>query len=124
MYLVYDINGVLAYLRRDAHLVNQRTDIIHRVIRRGIELVDIKRPLLIEGLTRLALITSVVAVLGIQTVNSLCEDTCASGFTHSSRTAKQVCMRQMVLTYRILKSCRQGLLPHDGLECLRSVFPR
>ena len=65
MYLVYDINGVLAYLRRDAHLVNQRTDIIHRVIRRGIELVDIKRPLLIEGLTRLALITSVVAVLGI-----------------------------------------------------------
>ena len=29
VHLVDDINGILAYLRRDAHLVNQRADVLY-----------------------------------------------------------------------------------------------
>ena len=34
--LVDDINRVLAYLRRDTHLVDERADIVHRVVRRRV----------------------------------------------------------------------------------------
>jgi len=74
--------------------------------------VDIKRPLLIEGLTRLALVTCVKAVLGIQAVDGFCEDTCAGGLTYSSRPAEEVRMRQPVLTNGVLQGLRERLLPH------------
>ena len=103
MYLVDDINGVLTDLRRNTHLINERTDVLNRVVRRRIEFVDVKRTLLVKGLATLALVTCIKTVLRVKTVDGLSEDTGASGLTYSTRTAKQVRMRQMILANRVLQ---------------------
>lgn len=124
MYLIDDIHGVLTDLRRDTHLVDERTDVLDGVIRRRIQFVNIKRPLLVEGLTTLALIAGIVTVLRVKTVNGLCEDTCAGGLTYSSRSAEQIRMRQSVLTNGVLQGLRERLLTHYRLKSLRSVLSR
>ena len=48
MHLVDDIYAVLTNLWWDTHLVNQRTDVFHRVVGRCVQLVDIKRTLFVE----------------------------------------------------------------------------
>lgn len=93
MYLVYDINGVFTYLRRYTHLVYQRTDVFHRVVRRGVELVDVERPLLVEGSTRLALVARVVRGGWVQTVDGLGEDARTGRLTYTAGTAEQVRVR-------------------------------
>ena len=112
MYLVDDIDGVLTDLRRDTHLVDEVADVLHGVIRCRIQLVNVKRPLLIEGLTRLAFVAGIKTVLRIQAVNGLGEDTRTSGLTYSTRTAEEVRMSQTVLTNRVLQGLRQGLLTY------------
>ena len=124
MYLIDDIDGVFAYLRRDAHLVNQRTDILHGVVRRRVQFVDIERPLLVERLARFALVARVVAVERIETVDGLRENTGAGGLPHSTRTAEEVRMRQMVLTNRVLQRLRERLLAYHRFEGLRPVLTR
>ena len=104
VYLINDIDGVLAYLRRYTHLVDERTDIFHGVVARRIEFVYIKRPLLVERLAGLALVASVMPVLRIETVDCLREDTRTSGLPHSTRSAEQIRVRQMILTNGILQS--------------------
>ena len=124
MHLVDNIDGVLAYLRRYSHLVNQRTDILDRVIGSGIEFVDIERPLLIEGLATLALIAGVKSVLRVKTVNGFRENTRTGGFAHSSRSAEEICMRQMVLTDSVLQRLGERLLTDDLLKCRRPGLTR
>ena len=102
MYLVDNIDGVLTDLRRNAHLVNERTDIVHRVVRCRIQFVDIERSLLVERPAGLAFVAGIVAVLRVKTVDRLRKNTRAGGFTYSTRTAKQVRVRQMVLTDSVL----------------------
>ena len=102
MYLIDDIHRVLAYLRRDTHLVDERADILYGVIRCRIELVNIKRPLLVESFARFAFVACVKAVLRVETVDRLRKDTCAGGFTYSSRSAKQIGMRQVILPDGVL----------------------
>ena len=124
VHLIDDIDGVLAYLRRDTNLVDKRTDVLHRVVRSGIEFMNIKRPLLIERLATLALVACIETVLRVQTVNRLRKNTRTRGFTNSSRPAEQVRMRQMVLTNGILQSLRQCLLSHHRLKGLWPVLTR
>ena len=124
MHLVDDIDGVFTYLRRDTNLVDEVSDVIYRVIRSRIEFVDIKRPLFIEGLARLAFIACIETILGIRAVDGLREDTCAGGLTYSSRSAEQVRMRQAVLTDGVLQGLRERLLTHHGLKGLWPVLTR
>ena len=124
MDLIDDEDGVLTYLRRDTHLVEDGFDILDRVVRRRIELVDIKRPLLIKRPTGLALVASVVSVLGVETVDGLGEDTRTGGLTDASWSAEEIRMRQTVLADSVLQGLRQGLLSDHRLEGLRAVLTR
>ena len=124
MDLIDDEDGVLANLRGDADLVEDGFDILDGVIRRRIELVDIERPLLIECPAGLALITSVVSVLGVETVDGLGEDTRTGGLTDASWSAEEVGMRQPVETDSVLQGLRQSLLSDHRLEGLRTVLTR
>ena len=56
--LVDDVYLVLADLWRDAYLVNQGTDIVHRVVRCSIEFVYVVRALFVECHARFALVAS------------------------------------------------------------------
>ena len=124
MDLIDDEDRVLTYLRRDTHLVEDGFDIFDRVVRRCIELVDIKRPLLIERPAGLTLVTSIVPVLGVETVDGLGEDTRTGGLADASWTAEEVGMRQPVETDSVLQGLRQSLLSDHGLEGLGTVLSR
>ena len=86
--------------------------------------MDVKRPLLIEGLATLTFVAGIKAVLRVKAVDGLCEDTGAGSLTYSSRTAKQIRMRQVILTNSVLQRLRERLLTHYRLKGLRPVFPR
>ena len=124
MNLIDDEDRVLTYLRRDTHLVEDGFDIFDRVVRRRIELVDIKRPLLIKRSAGLALVTSVVPVLRVETVDGLGKDTRTGGLADASWSAEEVGMRQTVLADSVLQGLRQRLLTDHGLEGLRAVLTR
>ena len=64
MHLVDDKYRVTTLLRDDAHLLDEVADIIYRVVRRRIKLVNIERAPLVERTARLTLVTG-LARLGI-----------------------------------------------------------
>ena len=124
MHLIDDIDRVLADLRRDTYLVDERADILYGVVGRRIEFVNIKRPLLIECLARLAFIASIETILRIEAVDGFGKDTRASGLSYSSRSAEQICMRQVILTYRILQRLCERLLTDYRFKSLRPILTR
>ena len=90
--------------------------------------MDIKRPLLIERPAGLALVTSVVPVLRVETVDGLGKDTRTGGLADASWSAEEVGMRQPVETDSVLQGLLQGLcqslLTNHGLEGLGTVLTR
>ena len=64
VHLVDDEYLVLAYLWRYACLVHQRFDVLHRIVTGGVKFKDVVRPLLVEGLTALALVAGFAVCCG------------------------------------------------------------
>ena len=93
VHLINNKNLVFSDRRRDAHLVNQRADIIDRVIRSRIQLVDIVRPLFVESLARFAFVASLTLSSRVQTINRLGKNTGTRSLTHAARTTKQIGVR-------------------------------
>ena len=124
VHLVDDIHTVLAHLRRYTHLVYQTADIVHAVVRRGIQLMDIERTLLVECFTRLALVARIVGGCRILTVDGLGKDSCTGRFAYASRAAEQVGVCQFTLTDGITQCLGQGVLTNYALERAGSVLSR
>ena len=107
MHLIDNKNLVFSDRRRNAHLVDQGTDVIDRVVGGGIEFMDIIRTLLVEGLAGFAFVTGFPVGSRIQTIDRLGKDTGTRSLAHSTGTAKEVGMSQLVTLYCILKcSCK------------------
>ena len=122
--LVDNKDLVAPYLRRYARLLHQRLDMLHRVIRGGIELEDVERTLLVERLARLTLVAGLAFSRRRLTVDGLGEDTRTSGLAHTSRPAKEVRVGQFARAYRVLQRCCQCLLSHHRVERHWSVLSR
>ena len=60
MHLVDDIDAVTTHLRRDTNLIHKRANVIDRVVRRSVQLVDIERAALVERAARFTLVTSLI----------------------------------------------------------------
>ena len=120
--LVDDKNLILAHLRRNASLLHQRLDVFHRVVGCCVELKDIQRALLIERLTTLALIAGLAIGRRILAVDGFGKDTCASGFSHASRSAEQIGMCQFATLHRILQCGGKSSLSHHRIERHGAVF--
>ena len=123
MYLVDDKHFVSAKLRRDACLLHQGLDMLHRVVRGGIKLEDVQRALLVKRLTAFTFVTGLTLSCRVLTVDSFGKDTCTGGFSHTSRTAKQVSVCQLAALYGILQRGGQSRLSHDSVEGYWTVFP-
>ena len=121
MNLIDDEERILAYLRHDAHLLDQSADVVHRVVRCGIELVDVERASLVEGAARFALVAGLRAV-GIQAVDCLGEDTRTGGLTHAARPAEEVGVRQLTTLDGVFQRRGDALLSHYRFECRGAVF--
>ena len=123
VHLVDDEHLVPSHLRRYAHLVDEAADVLHRVVAGGIQLVDVERAALVEGTARLALVASLALGRQVLAVDGLGKDACARGLSHATRTAEQVCMRQLVLADGVLQRGGQSLLANHRVERRRTVFP-
>ena len=122
VHLVNDIDLVFSHLWRYAHLISQRTDIIHRVIGSRIQFVDIIGALLVKSLARLTLIARFVLAGRVQTVDCFCEDAGAGCLAYPSRATEEIGMCQLVADNRILKSGRKRMLSNNRTKSGRSVF--
>ena len=108
VYKRQDIDAVSADLRRNTYLVDQVTDIIHRVVRGGIQFVDVERTVFVESFAGFALVACFGIGCRVQTVDRFGEDTGASGFTHATWAAKQIRMGQLTATDSIFQ-CRGNM---------------
>ncbi len=84
--------------------------------------MNIVRTLFIESPARLARITSLAIRYRIQAIDRLRKDTGTRGLSYSTRTAKQVGMRQFVTLYRIFQRSGKRLLPYYTPESGRAIF--
>ena len=123
VHLVDDIDAVTTDLRRNTHLVGQVADIVHRVVRRGVQFVDIERPALVERTARFALVAGFGVGPRIQAVDRFGEDPRASRLADAARPAEQVRMRQLATADRILQRRGNMRLSDDRCEGRRTVFP-
>ena len=121
VHLVDDEDRVAAALRQDAHLFDQVADVVHRVVRRGVELVDVERATLVERTARLALVARLGAV-GRQAVDGLGEDAGAGGLAYAAGTAEEVGVGQLAALDGVLERRGDMFLPDDRLEGRGTVF--
>ena len=108
VHLIDDEHLVFAQLRWDARLLHQRLDVLYRVIGGSIQFEDVQGALLVERQTTLTLIAGLALCRRILAVDSLGEDTCAGGLSHTPGTAEQVGMCQFPALDGILQCGSQG----------------
>ena len=109
MDLINNINLVLACLRGNAYLIYQTSDIVHRVVGSRIKFKNIEGKILIFPFRPI-----LVDLFG--------QNTGTGGFAHTSWTAEQQGLGQMVVLDGIEQGIGNGRLAHNILECLGSIF--
>lgn len=101
MHLVDNEHRVATVLWYDTHLLYEVADVVNRVVRRSIQLVDVERATLVERAARLTLVARLTS-LRIQAVDGLGKDTSTGGLTHTTRTTKEVGVSQLTTLYSVL----------------------
>ena len=119
--LVDDEHRVTAHLRDDAHLFDQRADVLHGVVRRGVQLVDVERTSFVERAARFALVARFGAV-GCEAVDGLGEDAGAGGLAYAAGTAEEVGVGQLAALDGVLERRGDMFLPDDRPEGRGAVF--
>ena len=119
--LVDDEDRVAAHLGDDPHLVDERADVLDRVVRGGVELVDVERAPLVEGAARFALVAGLGSV-GVEAVDGLGEDAGAGGLAHAARATEEVGMGQLSPFDGVAERGGDMFLPDDRSEGRGAVF--
>lgn len=120
--LVDDEHLVLSHLRRDAYLLNEVADIVHRVVAGSIQLMDAVRTSLVEGAARLTLVAGLAIGVKVLAVDRLGKDAGTCCLAYATRAAEQISMRQLVIPDRILQGGGQTFLTYHRVESHRTVF--
>src|SRR5690606_19520612 len=123
VHLVNDIDFVFTSLRRDSYLFNQATDIVHRVIRCRIQLVNTEGISLLKRFTALTSATGFYLFADLCTVYCFRQNTGTSCLPHTTRSTKQKSLRQLIVVDRIFERAGNMLLTNNGVEGHRTIFP-
>ena len=102
VHLVDDEHLVASHLRRNTRLLHQRLDVLHRVVRCSIQLKDVQRALLVEGLAAFALAAGFTVGTGMLAVDGLSKNTGTSGLSYTTRATEQISMCQLSALHRVL----------------------
>ena len=122
VHLINNINLITGTLRWYTHLLYQAADIVNRIVRGRIQLMNIKRITILERDARWALTASLAVCLQIGAVNGFSQYTRAGGFAHPPRPAKQKCLRQLIIFNSVFKGVGYMLLTNNGIKSSRAVF--
>ena len=121
VHLVDDIDAVPSYLRGDTYLFGQRADVVHRIVRGGIQLMDVETASLVESAARFAFAAG-LAPLRVEAVDGFGEDAGAGGLAHAPRAAEQVGMGELSACDGIPQRGGDVRLSDHRFESGRSVF--
>lgn len=122
MNLIYNKNFVFTLLRLESNLVNERPDVINRVVGCCIQLCNIETCIFIEGCTAVTFIAGLKLSSELPAVEGLCQNSGAGSLTHTAGTAKEEGLRKMLTLQCILECLRHVLLPYNVFETLGSIF--
>ena len=122
MNLINNIHFVLPALRRDAHLINQGTNIVNRVIGSCIELINIKRSRTIEWSTWFTLIAGFTLGRKALTINGFGHNPGTSSLANSTRTGKQKSLCNLLIADGIFKRIGNRCLTYNGCKRCGTVF--
>eukprot|EP00388_Colpodella_angusta_P022862 GDKJ01058438.1.p2 GENE.GDKJ01058438.1~~GDKJ01058438.1.p2 ORF type:complete len:236 (-),score=-10.76 GDKJ01058438.1:489-1196(-) len=120
--LIYDVYLVLTLLRCETYLICEVTYIIYRVVAGSIELEYVEGCIVAEALAGSTGTAGFYISRRVFAIDGLCQYTGAGSFTHTTRTAKQIRMRQMIVANGIFERSGNVLLPHNRIKGLRAVF--
>ena len=121
MDLVDDEHRVASHLRDDAHLFDQRADVLHGVVRCGVEFVDVERAALVERAARFAFVARLGAV-GREAVDGFGEDAGAGGLAYAAGAAEEVGVGQLAALDGVLERRGDMFLSDDRSEGRGAVF--
>ena len=122
VHLVDDEHFVLAYLRRDAHLFDEGTDVFDGVVRSRIQFMNVVRALFAECLARLTLSAGFSFGCQMLAVDGLGKNAGTRCLADTARTTEQVGMGQLAGCDGILQSGSQGALADYRIEVHRTIF--
>jgi len=101
VHLIDDEYFIFTDSRRNTHLIDQRTDIVYRVVGCCIQFMNVIGTLFVESLTGFALVAGFSIGSRSQTVDRLRKDSCTRSFSDTTRSAKQIGMSKLVTLYCI-----------------------
>jgi hypothetical protein len=122
VHLIYYIHLVPSGLGGKTNLFHQGANIIHTIVGRGIQFMNIQRGAFIKGNAGMTGITGFPIGAGVFAVNGFGQNTGAGGFAHSPRPTKQKSMCQLVVADGIFQCGGDMCLPHHGFKYLRTVL--
>ena len=120
--LVDDVHAVAPHLRRDLYLLQKGADVVHAIVGRGVELVDVVRAAFLERQAGFAFAAGLHILPRTGTVDGFGEDAGGAGFTHSAGAAEKVCMCQLTPLDGVLEGAGDIVLTNEGLERVGPVF--
>ena len=121
--LVDDVHLVLPDLRGDAYLLHQVADVVNRVVRCRVELVDVERSVVVERTARLAFVAGFHVLSGVEAVDGLGHDACASGLSYTSGSAEEVGLGERMVADGVLQRRGDRLLAYHRVKSRGPVFP-
>jgi hypothetical protein len=114
--------ALFSHLGDDTYLVNQTPDIINRVVRSGIQFVNIKRPRFVKRHARFALIACFNFRAQMKTIECFGKNPCTGGFAHTTRSAKKVGMSNVTGFNGVFEGIGHGRLADNRIEVNRPVL--
>ena len=120
--LIDDKHFILAHLRRNAGLLHQNLNLVNTVVAGGIQLEDVVGTLLVEGTAALTFVACLAVFTRMLAVDCLRKNAGTSGFSHTSRTAEKIGVRQLAALHCILQSGGQCTLSDNRIEGHRTVL--
>ena len=122
MHLVDDVDLTLAAHRSVA---GARNNLFSYVINTGVRgSVNLKDIWMLTGSNQLTVLTSAVGQMTrrLVTEDGFCQQTCHSGLTCAAGSAEQVCVAELLLQDRSLKSANHVFLANYLLKRLRAIL--
>ena len=119
--LVHDINAVLHARGRVDRLIAQRTNMIHAVVGRRVQLQNIQQTAVVDPKAGRALVAR-ITVNRMLAVDRLGQDLRAGGLARAARSCKEIGVAEPPLRHLAAQRFGDVLLSDDIRECLRPPF--
>ena len=120
VHLVDDEHAILQLQRRELRLVDQGTDVVHAVVRRGVDLDHVRAARLCKPACGAG--SAGFPVLRVETVDRARKDLCRARLSRPARTAEQIGVGELSVPHLVFQYGRDMVLSDDLPEGFGAVL--